>query len=124
MSFRVAQVEPYIRAEFTGIVDTADLLRAAAAADEIEEARSHARNRLIDLSGATELAVNFEDVDRLAKSRAKSILPVPVRTAIVAPGPVQFGIGRMYQSLMANPSIEVCVFRTETEALAWIGAAR
>jgi len=123
MPFRVAQIEPYIRAEFTGTVDTVDLLRAATAADEIEAERSHARHRLIDLSGATELAVNFDDVDRLAKSRAKSVLPAPVRTAILAPSPVQFGVGRMYQSLMANPSIEVCVFRTELEALAWIGAA-
>jgi hypothetical protein len=43
------------------------------------------------------------------------------RRAVVAPSNLNYGVSRMFQTLQANPQIEV--FRTLEEARAWLGLA-
>jgi hypothetical protein len=49
-------------------------------------------------------------------------LPVSIRSAFVAPRPIQFGFARMFQTLNDNPKIELHIVNTMDEALLWIAS--
>ena len=54
-------------------------------------------------------------VDRIQHMRSGA------RWALVAPADVAFGLARMFEILTADMQVEVMAFRSEEEALAWLG---
>ena len=105
---------------FSGKVATADLLKGAREMAEVEAREPVTPARLNDLSGITEIDVNFASMQQFADLREKSRLKNPTRSAIVAPSTLQFGFARMYQTIQANPHLAVEIFRTRADALAWL----
>lgn len=78
------------------------------------------RTELIDMSDATALELNFEQVKTILMGVGRAIPKgtPPIRTVLLAPGDVAFGLARMYQSLADYSGLlEVSVHRTETDAL-------
>jgi len=87
----------------------------------LEQKLERTPNRLIDVSMINRFGVGYPDFESMA--RARSALPPknPIRTAILAPSDLQFGIGRMFENLNQHPLVETCVFRDRAAALAWLG---
>jgi hypothetical protein len=68
-----------------------------------------------------------ERMKALASESATSDVPTPSRFAIVAPGDLTFGLGRMYavyREQDRRSTKEVRVFRSMDEALAWLDEKR
>jgi hypothetical protein len=105
---------------FSGKITTTDLLQGAREMAEIEAREPVTPARLNDLSEVTEFEVNFASVQQFADAREKSPLKNATRSAIIAPGTLQFGFARMYQTIQANPQLDVQVFRSRGDALAWL----
>ncbi|ASP19355.1 hypothetical protein ANTHELSMS3_00636 [Antarctobacter heliothermus] len=82
------------------------------------------RTELIDMSDATAMELNFEQVNTILMGVGRAIPKdtPPIRTVILAPSDVAFGLARMYQSLADYSGLlEVSVHRTEAGALSELG---
>ena len=86
-----------------------------------EEQLPTAPDRILDLSDCTGVDLDFTEVGRFAEMRSRIQLANPVRLAVIAPSDLNFGVARMFQTLVSNPMIEFRIFRAPAEAMAWIG---
>lgn len=106
---------------FSGLASNEDLRRLAEYTLELEAREPVSPDRLVDLSAVNELALDFPAVEQLAQQRIAQPPRNPIRSAVVAPRPVQYGVARMYQSLNTAPTIELRIFRDRAAAEAWLG---
>jgi len=49
-------------------------------------------------------------------------LPQIVKSAILTSNPLQYGIARMFQSILEHPQIKIEIFSNEEEACKWLSA--
>ncbi len=82
-------------------------------------------DELVDMSDVEKIdAPTGDRVKALAEMAAKSdAISPPSRLAIVAPSPLAFGLGRMYEAYRSGvpgSTKQVGVFRTRAEALAFL----
>ena len=79
-------------------------------------------NRFADLSGITEIHLNFKQVFDLAmERRAAYASGPPVKSAFLATTAGAFGIAGMFAMLMERSPIDVQIFRDIDSAAAWLG---
>ncbi|MEO7413145.1 MAG: STAS/SEC14 domain-containing protein [Opitutaceae bacterium] len=107
-------------AKFQGCITTVEFLQSGREMNEIEQREPATPDRIIDLSETNGINLNFKTIDDFAQTRELSQLKNPAKSAIVAPGDLQFGLARMYQTMNRNPRLEVQVFRDQAAALAWL----
>lgn len=86
----------------------------------LEAERDQAPDRITDISTVTSMETGYEQMLPMARKRSKHELPNPLRNALIAVTPMQFGMARMFQSLNTNPKIELRIVGTMDEALAWL----
>ncbi len=122
MAYRIKEEPAFIRITFSGKITTRDLQAAVQELEALEASRVTLPHRLTDLSGMKQSEVKAEDVQAVAKKRKSRRFPNAFRSAIVAPQPAQYGYARMFQSLTDHPDIQIQVFDTVTEAMAWLAA--
>lgn len=77
---------------------------------------------LMDLRGLDIVAVDAKVVQEISAIEAARTDRVgSAQIAVVAPGPVAFGLSRMYESLSGSTPKKVCVFSEMKPALEWLG---
>ena len=108
---------------YTGVLtpqETAKSCLAYFAGAEFDPAHDH----FFDLSGATSFDFDFGRMMRLVSRLEPHYArrDAATRSALFAPGDVGFGVGRMYQSLLADRvPFELGVFRNSDAALDFLG---
>jgi len=76
--------------------------------------------RLWDLSaGGWDLTT--EELEEIADYAKIKFLP-PSKVAIVAPEDLSYGLSRIYEAVRKQENLQIDIFRTEQEALAWLRA--
>ena len=75
-------------------------------------------NQLWDFTEVTEIRMTSADVRKLADYRS---FETGVQRAIVASTDVSFGLARMFQSMHDTAPEQLRVFRSRSEAEAWLG---
>ena len=102
-----------------GPVTAADLMEhAAAIAAELDRPAME----LVDLTGQGEISVELATVRKMAEYlRDEDDDPTPGKLAMVADDEALFGVLRLYSVHRQTGSLEILVFRTREEALAWLG---
>jgi hypothetical protein len=73
--------------------------------------------QFIDLSKASELNLRYQDLNQLAE--VHDPFSDDAKRALLGPTTLSFGIGRMYGTILNRPGFQV--FRSQPEALAWLG---
>jgi len=106
---------------FIGAVTAHDLRTLLGEIEAIEAAHPLAPHRISDLSECDTADLSFPLMEELAARRRATVLRNSVKSAIIAPSPVQFGYSRMFQSLNDNPRIVLEVFRERPAAESWLG---
>ena len=79
---------------------------------------------MTDLTALDRIDVGFEEVFALAMKRGERKVLTPIRSALVANRPVQFGFARMFQMLNDNPRIQIRIFGNLEEAQRWLHSSR
>lgn len=120
MPFTLRMEEELFVLELNGTVTTHDFKAMAEAVLAFEREQRPTPSRLTDMSGVTALSIDYDDIDRVARMRRASPPTDPIRSAIFAPTPVQFGMARMFQTLNNHPNVTVEVFRDRAAALDWL----
>jgi len=104
----------------TGVLTDQDLLQHKRRL--LEDPRFHAGlAELSDVRNIDRLDVTPDGIRRFAQQDAAAAGLGDYRLAIVASEPVVFGMARMYQAHTADALSNVMVFRTVSEARAWLG---
>ena len=109
----------------SGVVTGREILGAMETClDRPERIRSLLRATVI-LSGITELEVSADEVRRIASIDARLAAQNPrAAVAIVAPKDSVFGFARMWEAYVADTGWQTGVFRTLSDAEAWLAARR
>ncbi len=108
---------------YEGTVETEEVVDAYKAYCESAQYDA-AYNHLIDMSGATTLNIDFARMIFLVSriSALSTLRATGCKTALFAPGDVQFGVGRMYQSIAeVKVDFEIGVFRASDESVTFLG---
>ncbi|MCT4553498.1 MAG: hypothetical protein N4A53_02320 [Pelagimonas sp.] len=86
-------------------------------------AATRKRTKLIDLQHVDRFDLDFDQMRRLAARVADFYCAHGLHLVIYAPVDMSYGMARMFQSLVdAQAGLQVTVCRSETEALAAVGA--
>ena len=120
MAYEILQQAGVIRIRFLNDVVPADLLTLGTVMDRIDEKLPADPNRLVDLADTQGEQIDFSRIVAFADSRKVRRLRNPIRVAMVARAPLQFGVARMFQSLFSNPQMELRVFRELAAAESWV----
>jgi hypothetical protein len=120
MAYSIEFVGDVLWLTFTEKVTSEDLQSVAETLGRMESEPDVCPHRISDFSGTDGVELSFAAVHQCASIRRQVRLRNPVKSALIAPSPVQFGFARMFQTLNDNPSIEVRLFAAKCDAVAWI----
>jgi hypothetical protein len=122
MPFEIHDEGGYYSARLFGVLDRTDLNAVMAEIERLEDIVT--KDRLTDLTALEHIDVGFEEVFGLAMKRAQRVIPAPIRSALVAVKPIQFGFARMFQMLNDNPRVQIRIFGNLEEAQQWLRSSR
>jgi hypothetical protein len=120
MPYQIIQEPDLLRLVFFDAITPQDLRVLADDIAVIEHALPVTPHRLTDLSQVSMTELSYPDVLAFVERRKAERLRNSVKSALVAPLPVQVGFARMFQILNDHPQIEVQLFETLAEAEAWL----
>jgi hypothetical protein len=123
MPFEIQDEGKFHSVGLSGVLDRSDLDAVMREIERLED-QGLLQDRLTDLTALERIDVGFEEVFALAVKRAERRITAPVRSALVANRPVQFGFARMFQMLNDNPRIQIRIFGNLEEARQWLHASR
>jgi hypothetical protein len=78
-------------------------------------------DRVSDLTEADFSDLESNDLVHFAQQRKIARLKNPVKSAIIAPSPGQYGMARVFQTCNDNPFIEIRLFKDAASAYEWVG---
>ena len=113
----------YYYARLSGSLDRAELNAMTQEVERLEDA-GVMLDRITDFTSVERIDVGFEEVFAVAQRRAERRVATPIRSALVANRPVQFGFARMFQMLNDNPRIQIRIFGSLEEAQQWMNSSR
>ena len=113
----------YYYARLSGFLDRAELNAMTEEVERLEDAGVMI-DRITDLTPLDRIDVGFEEVFAVAQRRAERKVAAPIKSALVANRPVQFGFARMFQMLNDNPRIQIRIFGNLEEAQQWLHSSR
>jgi hypothetical protein len=123
MPFEIRDEGNYYSARLFGVLDRADLNAMTSEVERLEDAGVMI-DRITDLTPLDRIDVGFEEVFAVAQRRAERKVTAPIKSALVANRPVQFGFARMFQMLNDNPRIQIRIFGNLQEAQQWLHSSR
>ncbi|MCC5835919.1 MAG: hypothetical protein JJU20_14425 [Opitutales bacterium] len=112
--------ESVIHIRLSGFLSLEDLMSVSKQLRALEDASPISIHRLTDMTDVAGSSLSFETMEDFVATRRHVALKNSIRSAIVAPGLLAYGLARMFQSLNNNPQIEVKLFKVLDEALFWI----
>ena len=119
MPFEIRDEGRFYSARLSGVLDRADLNAMMNEVERLED-QGVLLDRITDLTPLERIDVGFEEVFALAARRAERRVTAPIKSALVANRPVQFGFARMFQMLNDNPRVQIRIFGNLEEAQQWL----
>jgi len=77
-------------------------------------------NRIEDMRKLEDASIGFKELLSLTQNLEKMELPHPVKTAILTGSPLQYGIARMFQTILTHSQMKIKIFINEEEAHNWL----
>ena len=122
MPFRIKVNAPLIHVEWYGELVAADLPQMFAEMKRVAGPLRCPPRVLVTRDGVT--AVTYESANAIAHWDRRTHLPMPgrVKSATVADRPLTLGVARMFMAINENPNLDMRVFPTLEDAMAWLNA--
>ena len=120
MPYLLKEHDGLVEVLFSGLITPDELMKAGQDFQALEARLEISPHRLTDLTEAGEINVDFSQMERFAAVRRSAQLKNKVKSAIIAPSPVQFGLARMFQTLNTNPMIHIRIFKDPSSARRWL----
>ncbi len=81
-------------------------------------------NRIEDMRKLEDVSIGFKELLSLTQDLEKMELTNTVRVAVLTGSQLQYGIARMFQTILDNSHIKIQIFKNEEEALIWISSGK
>jgi hypothetical protein len=120
MPFDIKVENNIIYVAFRGRVNSEDLERLADASEKIEAENTVSPDRLIDYSLSEGIDLSTSALENYSDRRCRTPLKNHIKSAVVAPDALSYGLSRMIQTFIDNPQMTVQVFTDRDLALKWI----
>ena len=120
MPYEITHEDGLLRIRFFGNLTGESFGNLARDMARLEQELPVTPHRIIDLRDSEGVNLNFRSILTVGQFRTIAALHNPVKSAMIAPDPILYGFARMFQMLIANPSITVAIFPAEESALAWL----
>jgi hypothetical protein len=121
MPFEISSETKLQRVKLTGRVGLGDFEELATAVEQWEQQSPVMPDRIVDLTGVTELNLDYASMLKLATRRRKLQFPNPFKSAIIARELHHVGFARMFQILQDHPQVNIQIFPDEPLARQWLG---
>ena len=121
MAFNFQVRDCIVELTFHGKVTADDFRELMKLFQDLESRLPVSPDRISDLSDASLTELSSDDLVKFAASRGRATLKNKIKSAIIAPGPGQFGLSRMFMAYNHNPDIEIKIFKDSAGAYDWIG---
>jgi len=120
MPFDYKIEDSYVSVGLYGVVTVSDLYEMAQRYREFELEKGLVPSRIVDLSRAEEIQINFAQCDNYAAMVRTAKWKNKAKAAIVATNQLHFGLARMFQTMAENSQVEVGIFPESKAAVQWI----
>jgi len=114
--------DKFIRVIYEGTLENNDIHGALKDALITGGNKLNLFHRLEDLRNLKETNIGFTELRGFTDKLRNIQLPQKVKSAILTSNPLQYGIARMFQSILDHPQVEVAIFSNEDEAHNWLSA--
>jgi hypothetical protein len=123
MPFEIRDEGHFYSVRLFGVLDREDLTAVTMEIERLED-EGPPKDRLTDFTALDRIDVGFEEVFALAMRRALREVAAPIKSALIANRPVQFGFARMFEMLNDNPRIQIRIFGSREEGEQWLQSSR
>jgi hypothetical protein len=120
MPYSIKNTGNIIRVTYSGTLTDKDIFEVLGSAVTTQDGQINSTDRFEDMRELKAISIGFDELWDLAQDIQKLQIPRTVKSAIVTANPVQYGIARMFQSVLMHPQIKVRVFSEEGEADRWL----
>lgn len=121
MPIELALADSYLFVRMHGVVTAPEMEAYGVDAEKLESQRPESLDRMTDLTDVERFDVAYRDIFQLADRRKRRAHTRNVKVAAIARRPEQIGMARMFQTLSEHPQIEIRIFDSRVEAMAWLG---
>jgi hypothetical protein len=123
MPYRIIKEPAFFRIVLFDEITPQDLISLAEDVAALDRTLPVTLNRLTDLTHLAAPRLTYVAMLAFVEHRKAQQLASSVKSAIVAPEPVQVGFARMFQTLNDHPQIEIQVFASLEAAEAWLASS-
>jgi hypothetical protein len=120
MSYSIEINDRLIRVTYGDTLDNTDIQGVLKDALIMNDKESSPTNRIEDMRALKGSKVGFDALSGFTENIRNIQLSQAVKSAILTSNTLQFGIARMFQSILEHPQIRVKIFSNEEEAYNWL----
>jgi hypothetical protein len=120
MSYSIEKNDQLIRVKYEDTLDNTDIQGVLKDALIMNDKESSPTNRIEDMRTLKGSKVGFDTLSGFTENIRNIQLSQAVKSAILTSNALQFGIARMFQSILEHPQIKVKIFSNEEEAYNWL----
>lgn len=122
MPFELKLENNVILITLQGRVNSEDFERMATMSEKLEAECDVSPDRLIDYSLSEGIDLPTVALETYADRRGKAPLKNPIKSAVVAPDALSYGLSRMIQTFIDHPQMTVQIFTDRNRALQWLSS--
>jgi len=121
MAFHFQLQDGLLDMAISGKITLQDLRQVMVTLTDVESRLPITPDRILDISKADFSTLPSADLAATAEVRRVTKLKNPVKSAIIAAQPEQFGLARMFMGRNQNPDITLMIFKDAPSAYQWLG---
>jgi hypothetical protein len=80
-------------------------------------------NRIEDMRNLHDVSIGFKELLSFTQILEKMEIPQTVKSAILTGSPLQYGIARMFQTILSHSQMKIQVFTDEEKARSWLSSS-
>jgi Protein of unknown function (DUF3478). len=122
MPYSIDTSTKFIKVTYSGTLDNNDIQGVLKDSLIVGGNELNLINRIEDMRELHGIKIGFDELMDFTENLRTIQLPHAVKTAILTGNSLQYGIARMFQTILEHPQMEIKVFSHEEEACKWVSA--
>jgi hypothetical protein len=122
MAFSIHTSAKYIRVIYSGTLTNTDIQGVLKDSIGVSGNELNLINRIEDMRELHGIKIGFDELMDFTSYLRTIQMPHTVKTAILTGNTLQYGIARMFQTILEHPQMDIKIFSNEEEARTWVAA--
>jgi hypothetical protein len=120
MSYSIDKSSEFVRVTYVGSLDNNDIQGVLKDSLMKEGDDLRLTNRIEDMRQLHGIKIGFDELMDFTNSLRAIQLPMVVKSAILTNNMLQYGIARMFQTILEHPQMVIKIFSDEEKAYQWL----